>query len=494
MDIIYPLPEIDIQIINLLHIGELIRLSECNKISNKKIINLPVYISAKQFFNSPTGYTIGYPMFQQYFLAACRVGKFEIIRYLSEKYIFDIKILDLAYYQILKNGNISLIKKFSREFGNQKISKSNIWVLSPKVINYIYGPNYIACSLNNFKIALLEENWELLSYIYIRMEKINMHTIYDLLCNGSTYGRLKWLINNYEIDISINNYLISEPYFWLYYNSKHNKQPINLNPLNQFLILFGKIIFEDRDPNLLSELFPIKNQIDQNIIYTYINRALSYVGNLDLAQYLMLYFITDPRNLNRLSYLCCKMELTDWFLEKLGDNIPILFEDPHIYGLCSNSQLTNKLIATNKMPTTIITEDYFLTAANQDNIQLVKFIIGNSKWDIQVIKGYLINAWAMVIGTETVEYMLEIGVFDFQDIERIFVDNIYQEHIYRSDLLALVLREIKKANYISHFDVNKLFQLTCSYSKNQAKLIYDNYKQYIQLDKNQEIWLGINQN
>ena len=69
-----------------------------------------------------------------------------------------------------------------------------------------------------------------------------------------------------------------------------------------------------------------------------------------------------------------------------------------------------------------------------------------------------------------------------------------QAYIYRTDLLAIIIREIKKAGYKPEFDINQLFQLACTVSKKQAKLVYDNYKQFICLDKNQIIWLDINQN
>ena len=489
--VIFPLPEIDNQIINLLHIGELLKLTECHKVSHIKITNSMVYKSAKQFYGSPE--LIEYKnsnksVVQQYFLAACRQGKFEIIRYLFEKYNFS-NILELGYEEILKTNNIKLINQYCQIFGYQDSPNPDMrWFLFPAVIDYIYGPNYLSCNLENFKNAIQSSNWELTSYIYNRLEKstVNNKYIYWLIYNNITIDRVKWLINNCKIDISINYYYGGYPYILLYYNYKYNSRT-NLIPVEKFLLIFGIIIFEDKDPSLLSQLIPIKNQIDQHIINNCITDARIWL-KWKLVIYLINNFCVGNRCLNYMwVFHYCEPELLDCFLEKIGPNISELTQEPLIIELCYNQPLTEILISKKLLSKIKFPEDIFNHALTANNHQMLKFILENKKLDISRIK-YI----SRIRNPKILEYFLEIGLLNFKDIKKYFIKDIFASYIYKTELLPIVLKEIKKAGYnMGRYDISYLFYLACAVSKNQAKLVYDYYKNSIILNTEQIIWLGI---
>ena len=479
---IYPIPDIDNQIIKLLHIGELIQLSETSKLGNQKIINLDSYKSAKLFYNNKHDKFIGYSVFQKYFLAACGLGLFEIIRYLFEKYIFDVTILKKGYEEILKTNNLNIIQQFSCEFGSrppETLDPFIKWYLSPNIIEYIFGPNNISCSRWEFEIASLFGNLELMTYIYSK-SNFPMDFIYSKI-NLDKYSnpQIKWLINNCKIDSTINQYISIYPFIWPYYNSKNNGI-IYSNPDDQFLIIFGQIIFENQNPILFDKLLP--NKINQKIISDYID--ISYWWQkYDLAIYLIKNFLVD-QYIFTTYYICgyTHPEILNCLLDKF-DNYPQALS---LYELCDNKLLTEILITRKKIPKTILTESAFVMAANSNNHVLLKFILENNKLDLSKIK-YNLNKTATA---KTAEILIETGIFDFKYIKIRYLDNIDQEWVYGTDLLWLVISEIKKSKYKPEIDLQKLFNLTCTISKNQAKLVYKNYKEFIQLTKNQMVWLG----
>ena len=119
---------------------------------------------------------------------------------------------------------------------------------------------------------------------------------------------------------------------------------------------------------------------------------------------------------------------------------------------------------------------------------MLKYILANKKLDLLKIKKNL-NSHE-VLGVETTEILLELGLFDSEYIKDCFVPDIFADAIYQTDMLALIIREIKKAKFEISIDINKLFKFVCAVSKKQARLVYDNYNHLINLDKNQRIWLG----
>ena len=490
--IIYPLLEIDNQIINLFHIGELIQLSKCNKAANQKITNFKIYISAKQFYTN--FYKIAdnkincCPLYTQYFLAACYQGKFEIIRYLFEKYNLT-SMLDNGYDRILRTNNISLIKQYRLEIGVPSPYPYIRWFLSPAVIDYIYGPNYLPCSWDNFLSAMGHQNWKLMTYIYFHnkynLDLFNLDCIYYLLSRPCTIGGLKWLINNCKIDASINKYFEDHQFIWMYYNSKYNKA-IYSNPDEKFLIIFGRIILEDLEPDILSELLPIKNQIDQHIIRNHINQAKLW-QKFELVQYLIRYFIIDYKSLNYMHLLAySEPGLINCILEKMGPDISKLFEKPQIFQLCYNKLLI-EILFTKKPPLKIkFTEDIFIHAIVCDSYQMLKFILANSELDLSKIKNSLYNI--NIRGPEAVRFLLDIGVFNFEDIKKLCISDLW---VLQTDLLFLVLQEIKKAEFKLDINITYLFGRICEISKTQAKIFYEDHKQFIKLNKNQKIWLGL---
>ena len=493
MDKICPLPDIDNLIINLLHIGSLIQLSRTNKFIHNKISNSPAYISAKQFYLDLTRTNHYFFVFEKYFLTACRQGKLEIIRYLSEKYNLS-RLLKLGYEEILRTNNMPIIQQYSREFGSAKPASLNPdikWILWPDTFDFffVFGLDNLPCTKENFEKALNYENLDLLTYIYSHNKFTNIE-IYCLIRDRITPGRLKWLINNCKIDLTINKYIgQQQPYIWLYYNSKYNGA-IYLNPTDQFLIIFGKIILEDGNPELLAELIPIKNQIDQDIIYSYAFKAKIWRQS-NLLCYLTQYFLTDNSILTSLWYYpFSKPEVSEWFFEKITEGlIGKIFEDPIIIELSVNKNLTEKLILKNKMSKSILAEHILSSAANAGNHLLVKYILDNSKLDFSKIRYYLNNS--IITDAKTVEILLEYGLLDSAYIKKIFVEHINQGYIYQTELLTIVLSEIKKNGYKLEIDINYLFRLASTVSKKQAQLVYDYYKKFIHLDKNKIIWLGI---
>ena len=510
--IIYPLLEIDNQIINLLHIGSILQLSQSNRAAKKKIINSQKYISARQFYNNQkncladinsqkyisarqfynnqkNSYFCNFCIVENYFFAACQQGKLEIIRYLAEKYDYSPVVFKIGYEEILTTNNVPLIKQFSREFGN--ISPGNLnsdikWSLLPNTYDYIFGLDNLPCDSNSLDTAMSYGNSELVSYIYNHgKSNIPMHKFYYLFTGYWNIGQLKWIVNNIKIDVTITNYFNHFPFVWLYYNSKYNGK-IYSNPTDQFLIIFSLIIFEDKSLDILSELFPVKNQIDQEIIYNCI-ATTGVWRKLDLAKYLVQQFLIDQ---NRISILCfyqTDSELMDCLLEKL-DNYSGLAGEP-TNKFFSNKLLTEKLIAKNQIPKSILNEKGFITAAIENNLRLLKYILENSKLDIPEIKNGFSNI--LITDAKIVEFLLEIGLIDFQYIKKWYISKIYQDYICRTELLSLIISEAKKARYKLNIDKNYLFQLASKASKKQAQLVYDNFKEFIHLDKNSIVWLGI---
>ena len=488
------IPDIENQIINLLHIGELIRLSNCNQAAYQKIINYLPYKSAKQFYNNlDLGKYKFFAVFQKYFLLACRKGQFKIIRYLLEKYDLD-NILMAGYEETLRSNNINFVQEFSRQFGNfnfDSLSPNLIWELSPNIIDFVYGLNNLVCNQKSLEMVTSLDNFDLMVYINSRVNipvdltdsLINKY-LYSLdqikwLLNNFKYlyslDQIKWLLNNFKIYSSI-NFGESYCFIWPYYNSKYNGA-IYSDTNSQFLIIFGKINIEDGPINLLENLIPIKNQISQELI----SACVSFAGwwqKLDLAQYLIKYFLTD------------RLIILNLFFTRPG---PELFQDPIIYGILVSPILSEKLVSRNQMAKSIWTEKQFILAAGYNNHYLLKFILENTKLDFIKIKkmfDYIFirnNALA-----KTIDILINLDLINYENIKNHFIKNIYQDFIYQTDMLALVIREIKKADHKFEFDINKLFGLACTVSKNQAKLVYDNYHPLIYLDKNQMVWLDKN--
>ena len=497
------IPDIEDQIINLLHIGDIIQLSVVNQAANQKIINYLPYKSAKQFYNTVqlsdynseyTGYK--YYTYWKYCFAACRKGDLEIIRYLFQKYYLNTNILKIAYEEILKTNNINIIQEFSRQFAKYNLKSllsHNIqWYLSLDIIKQIDNINIIPISIAAWEKAHYFRNYDLMAYIY-KNTNIPLDRVYFMYAgHENSIDQLKWLVNNCKIDSRINNYFNGTIYsfIWPYYNSKYNGE-IYSNPADQFLIILGKIILEDNNINLLEDIIPFKNQLDQAIIYHCIQTIEWWEQKLDLGQYLIQNFITDNNYIINLLTCQPKLELVDNLLEKL-DNYSILFQEPAIYDLLADLVLTSKLISRKLIPISICTEGNFTTAASHNNHLILKYILEkkNKKLDLPKIKNIL--KYIKITGSETIIILFEAGLFDCENIKRIYIPDIYQEYIYGTDLLALIIREIKKSDYKFEFDINKLFKFACSASKKQAKLIYDNYKQFIHLNKNQMVWLGIN--
>ena len=485
------IPDIEDQIIKLLHIGELIRLSSCCQLAYKKIINYLPYKSAKQFYNNLDlpYYQYRVPVFEQYFLAACRQGKFEIIKYLLEKYNLK-NMLKKGYKEILKTNNIIFIQQFSQEFRQvnfKSVGSRKIYQLSPNIIEFIYGLDNFTCNQAGWQAAVEYNNYELMTYIYTRANilisaKSSINIIYATICShADAINRLKWLITNCKIDSRISLYFGTFYNFaWLYYDSKYNRTKYS-DLTDQFLIKYGKIYFEDGQLSLLDNLFP--NQIDQLQIFGCIQVAM-WSEKLDICQYLIQNFLMDSNYIINLLINRPRPILFDCLLDKLNGNLSELFKE--IYGLSADILLTEKLIARNQIGYLACTEENFILAANNGNHVILKYIFENSKLDLLKIKKKLPTTTSLM-GSKTIEFLMELGLFNFENIKKYLIPHIFAGYIYRTDLLPLIIREIKKAKYEPEFDINKLFWLASTVSKKQAKLVYDNW--FINLDKNQMVWL-----
>ena len=481
------IPDIENQIIKLLHIGEILQYARTCKSANQKIINLDCYKWAKLFYNINSVYIPrDYAVYEQYFLNACKAGLLEIIRYLFEKYDLT-NILKRGYEEILKTNNLKLIQNFSREFGSYNPESLDPYIrasLSPRIIEYIFGPNIIIFNQTDFIIACKSNNFELITNIY---SNFSLDFVYSEI---RSIKESRWLINNCKIDSTVIKYSNISPFIWLYYDSKNNGTKYS-NPDDQFLIILGKIIFENKNPSLLEELFPVKNQLDQPTI-AFIIDYLYCEREYNLTKYLIKYFLENQKFLSDLCGYFRISDILDCLLEKLGNNLEFLPDK-----LYSNKFLIEKLIIKNKIPNKILTQEALIAAANTNNHPLLKYILEkgwlnlSKKNKIKIKKELKLFT---ITTAKTVEILIHADLFDFEDIKEGYINNIFQDWVYGTDLLAIILREIKKSDYKLDINLQKLFNLTCTISKNQAELLLENHRDFIQLTKNQMVWLGIIQN